>query len=259
MPAQSTESEVIEILETTPSIERPQRRDVRKSFNNRYKAHAISLVESGEIAIDVAKHLNFSRDQISKWLKLKDKILKATVDENKMLTRLFKPSKKYNELYKALNVKFLETGDDFNPLWSKARVIYREQQKSHDAVVKKHVIDNFIKRNHLKLRRVQRRKKKPKDAFRESLMKWHSTLRERLVKTGKGENYDPTYHGFMPSQRYNVNQSPVPFAINTKKTYEQIQQQQQQQQKKQKQNRTDKSTSTWLRKAAVHPPDLLSS
>ena len=62
-------------------------------------------------------------------------------------------------------------------------------------------------------------------------MKWHSTLRERLVKTGKGENYDPTYHGFMPSQRYNVNQSPVPFAINTKKTYEQIQQQQQQQKK----------------------------
>ena len=137
MPAQSTESEVIEILETTPSIERPRGRDVRKSFNNRYKAHAISLVESPEIAIDVAEHLNFSRDQISKWLKLKDKILKAAVDENKMLTRLFKPSKKYNELYKTLNVKFLETGDDFNSLWSKARVIYREQLKSDDAVVKK--------------------------------------------------------------------------------------------------------------------------
>ena len=40
-------------------------------------------------------------------LKLKDKILEAAVDDNnKMLTRLSKPSKKYNELYKALNVKF---------------------------------------------------------------------------------------------------------------------------------------------------------
>ena len=59
-----------------------------------------------------------------------------------MLTRLSKPSKMYNELYKAMNVKFLDARSrgrcvDFNWLWSKARVIYREQQKSNDAVVKK--------------------------------------------------------------------------------------------------------------------------
>ena len=160
-----------------------------------------------------------------------------------------------------MNVKFLDARSrgrcvDFNWLWSKARVIYREQQKSDDAIVKKHVIVNFIKGNHLKLCPVQRRKKKPKQAFRESLMKWDSTLRERLVKTGKGENYNPTYDGFMPSQRYNVDQLPLPFAINTKKTYEQIQPKKKK--IKQKQNRTDKATSTWLRKAAVHPPNLLS-
>ena len=160
-------------------------------------------------------------------MKQNDEIVKAAVKENKkMLTRLAKPSKKYNELFKALNVKFLDARSkgrcvDFNWLWSKARVIYREQ-KNEDAIVKKHVIVNFIKRNHLKLRRVQRRKKKPKEAFRESLMKWHSALRERLVKTGKGENYNPVYSGFMPSQRYNVDQSPLPFTIDTKKTYEQI-------------------------------------
>ena len=55
MPEQC-ESEVIKILE------KKSRSDVRKSFNNRYKAHAISLVESG---IDVAEHLNASRGQIS--------------------------------------------------------------------------------------------------------------------------------------------------------------------------------------------------
>ena len=228
-PAQSSaESEVIEILETTPSVERRRGRDVRKSINNRFNANAISLVESGEKAIDVAEHLNVSRGQISKWMKQKDEIVKAAVKENKKtLTRLAKPSKKYNELFKALNVKFLDARSkgrcvDFNWLWSKARVIYREQQKNEDAIVKKHVIVNFIKRNHLKWRRVQRRKKKPKEAFRESLMKWHSTLTERLVKTGKGENYNPVYGGFIPSQRYNVDQSPLPFAIDTKKTYEQI-------------------------------------
>ena len=41
MPAQSSESEVIETLESIPSVERRRGGDVRKSFNNRYKAHAI--------------------------------------------------------------------------------------------------------------------------------------------------------------------------------------------------------------------------
>ena len=146
MPAQSSESEVIEILETIPSVERRRGSDVRKSFNNRYKAHAISLVESGEKAIDVAEHLNVSRGQISKWLKLKDNILEVAVDENKkVLTRLSKPSKKYNKLYKALNVTFLDARSrgqcvDFSRLWSKARVIYREQKKSDDAVVEKRLV-----------------------------------------------------------------------------------------------------------------------
>ena len=51
-------------------------------------------------------------------------------------------------------------------------------------------------------------------------MKWHSTLRERLVKTGKGDRYDTRFGRFLPSQCYNADQSPVPFAIDTKKTYE---------------------------------------
>jgi len=220
------EPKVIEILETP--IEKRRGSDVRKSFTNKFKANAITLVEHGEKAIDVAERLNVSRGQISKWLKMKDKIFKAAVDENKkMLTRIAKPSNKYNELYKALNIKFLDARSngrrvDFNWLWSKARGIYREQQGNEDVVVKKHVIVTFIKRHHLKLRRVQRKKKMPKEAFRESLMKWHSTLRERLVKTGNGANYDPVYGGFFPSQRYNVDQSPLPFAIDTKKTYERI-------------------------------------
>ena len=77
-----------------------------------------------------------------------------------------------------------------------------------------------------------------------------------MVKTRKGENYSPTYGGFMPSQRYYIDQSPLAFAINTKKTYndDTIKKQ-----RKQKQNHIDKSTSAWLRKVAVHPPDLLSS
>ena len=88
--------------------------------------------------------------------------------------------------------------------------------------MKKHVIVIFIKRYHLKLRRAQRSKKKDKESYREAMMKWHSTLRERLVKTGRCETYHPVYGGFVPTQRFNVDQSPLPFAIDTKKTYEHI-------------------------------------
>ena len=157
---------------------------------------------------------------------MKDKIVRAAVDENKKLFRI-KPGEKYHELYRALKLKFLDARSngrrvDFNWLWGKARVILREQQNNEDAIVKKHVVINFIKRRHLKLRRTQRNKKQEKKAFRESMMKWHNTLRERLVKSGKTEDYHPVYGGFVPAQRLNVDQSPLPFAIDTKRTYEHI-------------------------------------
>ena len=84
---------------------------------------------------------------------------------------------------------------------------------------KKHVIVSFIKRKHLKLRRAQRNKKTAKEEFRSVNAKWHPTL----VKTGRSRsNYHPIYGGFMPEQRLNVDQSPLPFVIDTKTTYEHV-------------------------------------
>ena len=47
------------------------------------------------------------------------------------------------------------------------------------------MVTNFIRR-HLKYRRGQRNKKKPKEAFREKLEKRHATLRKRQCVLGKG-------------------------------------------------------------------------
>ena len=66
----------MEILDTIPSVKRHRGSDVKTSINNRFKANAIAFVESGEKAIDVTDHLNVIRRQISKWLKMKDKIFK---------------------------------------------------------------------------------------------------------------------------------------------------------------------------------------
>ena len=76
----------------------------------------------------------------------------------------------------------------FNWLWSKDRNFYQAQE-SQGAVVKKHVVTDFIKRNHLKYRRVQQNRKKSKETSHEKLLKWHTTLREGLVRTGAKQSY----------------------------------------------------------------------
>ena len=201
-------------------------REVWKSITNGFKARAIAAVASGEKPIDAAKKFNANRSQISKWLKNKDVINKAAVKENKQLFKV-RPTVKYNALHDELEKLFLDARNkghciDFNWLWSKARMIHHKQQQDPSEDIKKHVV-SFIKRKHLKLRRVQRNKKTAKEEFRAAIAKWHSTPRERLVKTGRSRsNYHPVYGSFMPEQRLNVDQSPLPFVIDTKTTYEHV-------------------------------------
>ena len=42
----------------------------------------------------------------------------------------------------------------------------------------------------------------------------------RLVRSGSGDvSYDPKWGYFLPEQRFNVDQSPLPFAVNMTRTY----------------------------------------
>ena len=53
--------------------------------------------------------------------------------------------------------------------------------------------------------------------------KWHSTLREGAIRTSTGEpDYGKKWERYQPLQRFNVDQSPLTFARDTTKTYEQI-------------------------------------
>ena len=44
-------------------------------------------------------------------------------------------------------------------------------------------------------------------------MKFHANTHETLIKTGASDGYDLKWGRFLPSQRFNVDQSPLPFAI----------------------------------------------
>ena len=53
-------------------------------------------------------------------------------------------------------------------------------------------------------------------------MRWHVLTREKLIRTGYSDNYDPKWGRFKPSQRFNVDQSPLPFVIDKTRTYEKV-------------------------------------
>ena len=52
-------------------------------------------------------------------------------------------------------------------------------------------------------------------------MKWHCTLRKGVIKSYSHlADYDPKWGRFPPNKRVNLDQIPLPFAINCTTTYE---------------------------------------
>ena len=110
---------------------------------------------------------------------------------------------------------------NFNWLWSKARSVQRDLIGGDKVIAHKHVIATFLRKYNVRMSARQRNCSKPKEAFRADLIKWHSTVREQLIWMGAGsEAYDAKWGRFLPSQRFNVDQSPMPFVADSKKTYE---------------------------------------
>jgi hypothetical protein len=77
-----------------------------------------------------------------------------------------------------------------------------------------------VQKYNIKIRRVQRKKQKPKASYTGALMKFHCELREGLIKSGRNlPHYDQKWGRFKPDCRFNVDQVPLPFAIDRKTTY----------------------------------------
>lgn len=92
-------------------------------------------------------------------------------------------------------------------------------QNDPEAIVRKHVITTFIKKFSIRMKMKQRNRKYSKEDFRKDLRKWHGTAQECLVRSGKRLNYDEKWGYFKPMNRFNADQSPLPFAIDMKRTY----------------------------------------
>ena len=122
-----------------------------------------------------------------------------------------------------MNSEFLTARDrgrkvSFNWLWVKGRKIAKdvgEPEFTHRAVVL------FLKKYHVKIRRVQRKRAENEGNIAEKLRNWHVKYRETCIKSRQSDpNYDKKWGRFKPYQRFNVDQVPMPFVLDNKQTYE---------------------------------------
>ena len=146
-----------------------------------FKAKVIHECQGNVSQYHVADKYCINQSLVSKWVKEKDIIISNAMKANKKLLSKQRASRKYNQLYDTLLTRFKKARAKghqvyFNWLWSRARVIYREQQGNEEAVVKK-------------LRCRQHNKKLPKEEYRNDLAKWHGLTRERLIRTGLKDSY----------------------------------------------------------------------
>ena len=80
----------------------------------------------------------------------------------------------------------------------------------------------FKKRNNIAFRRRSNKKKNPASDGKETVQRFHRNLRASLKTTRRRKKVrlDCKYGRWLPQNRYNVDQVPLPFVIDQDKTYE---------------------------------------
>ena len=210
----------------------------RHQYSAVFKAEVIDQMEQpGSTQESVAEHFRIDQSQVSRYVKNKIEIMRDAADEYRKKLLKGRKCEKYKDVYPALweNFKAARARGhrvDFHWLWSKGRVIHRRLTGDESSQLGHHVITRFLHDYKIRMRTKQRGKKKSKEAMVEPLKKWHATYRERCIRPVK-PGYDPKWGGFLPPLRLNVDQSPLPFVVNSTRTYEYVE-------------KKDKNHNTWI-------------
>ena len=211
--------------DVSPPPEAVKVRKRRKQYDFVFKMEIIEQVESGISPIDVAFNNNIDKSLVARWLQNKRQIIDGASSQHRKLFSKNRKSTKHQRLFKKLYSKFKDARSkgmkvSFSWLYTKANIINKELNPN-SARVPKSIVASFNRKYNIKLRKVQRKKRVDKTNFGPKMMKWHCTLREGLIKSGCSRpEYDQKWGRFPPSQRLNVDQIPLPFAINRTTTYE---------------------------------------
>lgn len=204
----------------------PKIPDKRKSHTLDEKVNALNDLNDGMLGRDVAKKYNVHKSMVTRW-KANEKLIysKYSEDKKNKLLRKCRRGDKHKALFNRLYDKFSEARKkglkvNFQWLYVRANQIHLEQHPDADRLPKSTVI-HFLRKNKIRMLCIQRKRQVDVKKEMPKLMKWHSNLREKLVKSASDKpTYDRKWGRFSPSKRLNVDQVPLPFVIESKRTYE---------------------------------------
>lgn len=220
-------NDVVDKVVKRTEKQKPGKRS-RTAYSAKQKADVINDLLQNEITQqEIAEKYGISQCMVSKWMKDKKNILKEAADGHRKLFQKGRKSVKHMKLNQELWESFKEArskGHCVNFQWLKTRAttIHRRLTNNNDAIIGKHVIVAFLRKYSIRMRRKQRNKEKSKAEKVKPLQKWHAVFRERCIRSGFDENYDQKWGRFKPHQRLNVDQSPLPFVLDAKRTYEHV-------------------------------------
>ena len=179
----------------------------RRAYTNNFKMMVINACKTHSVN-DSDIVLQYNIDKSIKWKKQEKKICDAACTEQLKMLRKYRPSTRHKEVYKKLYIKFTAArtkGLRVSFAWLYANANNIANDINNGKRVPKSAITTFIRNYGIKLRRVQRKKQLDKYIYLPKIMKWHTLLREGLIKTHKNKlTYDPKWGRFKPNRRFNV-------------------------------------------------------
>ena len=243
------------VLLTTPNpcMHRAEKRrgsSQRRSYTVEFKKQTLDLLDKlsaikNKLLNKVAEARGISKSLVIKWNKNRQTILQELTlnkkhknaggvrvarQQRKMTGEKAKHSEKYPL---AANLLFAEfklqraKGSKVSKIW-----IRKTMKSKIERCYGKHEADKFnasnnwfqrFKRRHnIVLRRRTNKKKDSANDGRKTIQEFHRNLQKSLQTTRRRNNpsFEPKYGRWLPTNRYNIDQVPLPFVVEQEKTYD---------------------------------------
>lgn len=233
-----------------PHTEKRRGKSKRKSYTIEFKKQTLDLLDtlanSKKKWEKVATEKQVSKCLVVKWNKARKSIF-AEIAQNKakknaggaretrrrrqMVGNKAQNSEKYPLAAKLLIAEFKlrrAKGSKISKLWMKTKMKKKIESCYGKEVANKFKASNnwfqrFKRRHKISLRRRTNKKKNAANDGRETIQRFHRNLRKALQsKRRRNTSFvaDPTYGRWLPKNRLNVDQVPLPFVVEQDQTYE---------------------------------------
>ena len=223
----------------------------RKSYTVDFKLKTVQLLQNlGELNTKkkwekVAEMQGISKSLVVKWHKSKEKLelelkmnrvkknagsVKEARKRRKLVCEKSKDSERYPLAAERVvsEFKFRRAGGcKVSKIWLRSKMkakieFYYGKEAADKFKGSKNWFQRFKKRHRISLRRRANKKKNSANDGKERIQQFHKNLRNAVNSRRRRTNssFDAKYGRWLPKNRYNVDQVPLPFVVEQDKTYD---------------------------------------